>query len=145
MSEREELSRQVPSTTELFTEDSSIKCESQNLIPLAQTSKFDDTSDDRDSDNECGYEIGDPIDDNALTKRQIDSAFGFHNRGDKSFTEEFDLPSSILLDVTSDPGAAMPIIVLLIGDGISAKLPCKPVAGIHLHEVPSVNFLLKII
>uniref|UniRef100_M4BLX2 Uncharacterized protein n=1 Tax=Hyaloperonospora arabidopsidis (strain Emoy2) TaxID=559515 RepID=M4BLX2_HYAAE len=31
----------------------------------------------------------------------------------------------------------MPIIVLLIGDGISAKLPCKPVAGIHLHDVPS--------
>ena len=53
------------------------------------------------SDSECDYQIGDPIDDITLTKRQTDSVFGVRNRGENFLTKDFDLPASIFLNITS--------------------------------------------
>ena len=116
MSEGKKPSDQLLSTTEPLTDESGINYESRILHPATQTSTVGQTSDDIGSDNESDYNISGRIDDITLTERQIDRVFGVHNRGDQLTTEDFELPASILLDVTSVSGAAMP--ALHISDGV---------------------------
>ena len=86
------------------------------MHPATQTPTVDQTREDIGSDNESDYNIGDPIDNITLTKRQIDRVLGVHNRGDQLTTEDFELPAYVLLDVSSVPGAATP--ALHISDGV---------------------------
>ncbi|CAI5704871.1 unnamed protein product [Peronospora farinosa] len=77
---------------------------------------LDWTSEVSGSDDDDDFKTGEPIDDVTLTKRQIDSVFEVHKRGAQLPIEEFELPASLLLDVTGISGAAM--MALHISDGV---------------------------
>ncbi|UIZ21898.1 hypothetical protein KXD40_008957 [Peronospora effusa] len=77
---------------------------------------LDRTSEVSGSDDDDDFKTGEPINDVTLTKRQIDIVFGFHKRGAQLPIEDFELPASLLLDVTSISGAAM--MALYISDGV---------------------------